>query len=124
VPNEDRSKYQTPEFRARVAPLDPLQWLPKVKAQSVRIINVRQDPNVPVTSQERLENAAPPNAEIDQVGDLQALVPLAAGGRLFDWLRAQLRPDAKPQLWADKSQRVHFYPATTPQSIDTTPSKP
>lgn len=123
VPEEERLKYRAPEFLARVASLDPVQWLPKVKAQSVRIQNVKEDPNMSEASQARLEAAAPPTAEIDQIGDFHALVPLAAGGRMFSWLRAQLQPDAKPQVATDKSQRVHFYPAAG-QSIDTTPSKP
>lgn len=123
VPEEERSKYQSVEFLARVAALDPIQWFPKVKARSVRIQNVREDPNVSKASQERMEVAAPATAEIDQIGDFHALVPLAAGGRMFSWLRAQLQTDAKPQIAADKSQRVHFYPATG-QSIETTPTKP
>lgn len=112
VPKNDRDKYLSPEFLGKVAPLDPLKWLPKAKAQYVRIQDVREDRNMPPASQERLEAAAPPIAEINQFGDHRALMPMAAGGRIFDWLKVQLKPDAKPQLAADKSQRVHFYPAT------------
>jgi hypothetical protein len=126
VPKEDRTKYLSPEFLEKVAPLDPLQWLPKVKAQTVRIQDVREDPNMSQASQERMEAAAPPMAEIDQFGDFRALMPMAVGGRLFDWLRAQLQPDAKPQLAADRSQRIHFYPAAMSQSPPGVPgeSKP
>jgi hypothetical protein len=121
VPKGDRTKFLTPEFLEKVAPLDPLKWLAKVNAQSVRIQDVREDPNVPQASQERMEAAVPPITEINQIGDFRALVPLAAGGRLFDWLRAQLKPDAKPHLAADRSQRVHFYPALT-ESLPRVPS--
>ena len=113
VPKEDRAKYLSPEFLEKVAPLDPVKSFPKARAQSVRMENVREDPNMPSASQERMEAAAPPIAEINQIGDFRALMPLAAGGRLFEWLRAQLQPNAKRQLAADRSQRVHFYPAMT-----------
>lgn len=112
IPKEDRTKYQSQEFLAKAEPLDPLKWFPKVKAQYVRIQDIREDRNMPAASQERMEDAAPVIAEINQFGDHRALMPMAAGGRIFDWLKAELKPDAKPQMAADKSQRVHFYPGT------------
>ena len=111
IEEDERAKYVAPEFLARVAPLDPLQWLPKVRARSVRIQNVRADGGVPDTIEEKIEGAAPDIAEINQFGDSRALVPAAAGGRLLDWIKAQLQPDAKATLAAAKSERIHFYPA-------------
>jgi len=111
VPADERAKYATPEFLARVATLEPIQWLPKVKARSIRIQNVRQDGGVPDVVEERIEAAAPDIAEINQFGDGRALVPAAAGGRLLDWIKTQLQPDAKQGVAAAKSERVHFYPA-------------
>jgi hypothetical protein len=110
VPSEDRLELNKPEFFARVAPLDPLQWLPKVKAQSVRVQNVRRDGHMPDDAQEFMEAAAPQTAEIDQFGDPAALVPAAANGKLLDWIKYQLQPEAKPQAALDKSQRIHFSP--------------
>jgi hypothetical protein len=110
VPDDERANYLTPEFLARVAQLDPVLWLAKVKAKSVRIQNVRKESKVPDSSQQRVEAAAPDIAEINQYGDGGALYPMAAGGKLFDWLKEHLKPDAKLQVAADKSGRVHFYP--------------
>jgi cephalosporin-C deacetylase-like acetyl esterase len=111
VPDDQRAKYVTPEFLARVAALDPLQWLPKVAARSVRIQNVRQDGGVPDVVEEKIEAAAPQVAEINQFGDSRALVPAAAGGRLLDWIKAQLKPDVNGTKAAAKTERIHFYPA-------------
>jgi cephalosporin-C deacetylase-like acetyl esterase len=111
VPDDQRAKYVAPDFLARVAALDPLQWLPKVKARSIRIQNVRQDGGVPDSVEEKLEAAAPDITEIDQFGDSRALVPAAAGGRLLDWMKEQLKPDAKATVAAAKSERIHFYAA-------------
>jgi len=111
IGKDARAKYASPEFLSRVASLEPLEWLPKVKAKSVRMQNVRKSGPMPDRLQERLEAAAPPIASINQYGDPGALVPRAAGGALFDWLRAQLQPETKPQVAVDKSERIHFYPA-------------
>jgi len=122
VPQEDRQQVNKPEFLKKVAGLDPLQWFPKVKAQSVRIQNIRRDGHTPDAAQELMEAAAPETAEIDQFGDTAALVPMAGNGRLLEWLTAQLRPDAKPQVALDKSQRTHVFPARMPADpLGTTP---
>ncbi|GAC1700299.1 MAG: hypothetical protein NVS9B4_01460 [Candidatus Acidiferrum sp.] len=110
VPDDERAKYLTPEFLARVASLDPALWIAKVRAKSVRIQNVRKESTMPDASQERVEAAAPNIAEINQYGDGRALYPMAAGGKLFDWLKERLKLDAKPNVVADKPERVHFYP--------------
>ncbi len=114
IPAEIRSKITSPEFLSKVAPLDPLQWLPKIKAQSIRMQNVRSDGHMPDAAEEHLEAVAPDFAEIDQFGDRAALVPATANGRLLGWIKTQLQPDAKPHVAMEKSQRIHFYPAKAP----------
>jgi cephalosporin-C deacetylase-like acetyl esterase len=111
IPDDQRAKYTTAEFSARVAALDPVQWLPKVKAKNIRLQNVRQDGGVPDTVEEHLEAAAPDIAEINQFGDGRALVPAAAGGKLLEWMKTRLQPDAKPAVALAREERVHFYPA-------------
>ncbi len=109
ISKDHRAKFTSSEFLAKVANLDPQNWLPKVQARSLRIQNVRNSGPMPDALQERLEAAAPETALIDQYGDPAALVPRS--GTLFPWLWAQLQPDAKPQAVLEKSERVHFYPA-------------
>jgi len=114
VPSEDRLALDKPDFLSKVAGLDPMQWFPNVKARSVRIQDVRKDGHMPDEAQESMEAAAPQTAEIDQFGDAAALVPAAANGKLLEWLRSRLAPDAKPQVAMEASQRVHFYPPKAP----------
>jgi hypothetical protein len=110
IPPTERAAVNKPDFLSQVAPLDPLQWLPKVKARSVRIQDVRKDGHMPDDAQEAIEGAAPDFAELDEFGDAAALFPAAANGRLLVWMRSQLQPDAKPQVAMEKSQRIHFFP--------------
>lgn len=116
IPSEIRLTLNTPESLAQVAPLDPVKWLPQIKARSLRIQNVRKDGHMPDVAQEHMEAAARESTEINQYGDPAALVPQARGGRLLDWIKAQLQPDAKPQVAMEKSQRIHFYPPKMPET--------
>jgi hypothetical protein len=119
VPDDQRSTYSTPEFLARVAQLDPLIWLPKMKAQSFRMEDVRKDPAMPDASQEKMEAAAPEFAEINQFGDRTALFPMVQGGKIFTWLQGKLDPNAAPAQALAKSERVHFYPPKAQAEVHT-----
>jgi len=119
VPEAERASYLQPEFLARVAPLDPVQWLPKVHAESIRIQDIRRDPENPEKAQVSLETAAPERAEIEQFGDGHAFYPASAGGEIFDWMKEQLQTNSKSL--AASTPRVHYYPpaGSGPEPIPT-----
>ena len=123
IPDEQRDKYLDPAFREIIAPLDPVLWLPKVKAQSVRIQNVRQEATVPLETQKKIEDAAPSMAEINQFGDYRILMSMEPGSGIFSWLRGELQPNASLKIAADKPKRVHFFPSES-KSIESTPAQP
>jgi hypothetical protein len=110
VPQDERATYLKPEFLTRVAPLDPIVWLPKLKTQAIRIQNVRENPTIPDECQKRIEAAAPPTSIVDQYGNARTFYPASAGGKIFDWLKDQLRPDGKATSVAANSPGVHYYP--------------
>jgi hypothetical protein len=116
IPNNERATYLTPEFLAKVAPLDPMVWLPRIKTAQVRIQNVRNSPIVPDDVQKKIESAAPPYAVVDQFENGRAFVPVSAGGKVFDWIRDQLQLVPVPAL-ASYSPGVHFYPASESVSL-------
>ncbi len=108
VPDDERANYLTPEFLASAEVLEPIQWLPKVKARSVRLGNVRKDTEMSDAAELKMEAAAPAMAEINQFGDPGAMYPEV--GRLMDWIKDRLNPDAKPAEAELKTERVHYYP--------------
>jgi X-Pro dipeptidyl-peptidase (S15 family) len=122
VPENERAAYLKPEFLARVAPLDPVLWLAKLKAQAIRIENVRKTPTIPDECQVRIEAAAPAASIVDQFGDARAFYPVSAGGRVFDWLENQLQPDAKAATVADNSPGVHYHPPAGQPSLPPLPA--
>jgi hypothetical protein len=115
---EKRAKFQSPEFLAQIAPFDPVTLLPRVKAKSLRIQDVRNSGRMPDASQVRLEAAAPRTAIITQYGDQASLAAHAPVGVLFGWLRTELQPNAKPRVILAKSERIHYFP---PESVNPLP---
>jgi hypothetical protein len=114
VDEKDRDKYSASAYLDKVAPLDPVVWLPKVKAQSLLIQDVRKNASMPDKAQEALEAAAPDFTVIDQFGNGRSYLTNRPPAMLFDWLKDQLKPGAKPAPHAEQSARVHFYPAVQP----------
>jgi hypothetical protein len=111
-----RANFLKPEFLAKVAPLEPVAWLPKMKAKSVRIQDVRNNMSMPDESQEKLEAAAPDFAVINEYGNGRAFLKLQLPVFTFQWIKDQLKPDAKFKVARDKSERVHFFPAIQDQA--------
>jgi hypothetical protein len=111
VPEDERPSYLNAEFLSGVAPLEPVHWLSKVKAKIVRIQDIRTDTSFPASSQEKLEAAAPPFAVINQFGNRLSFLTNERPITLYDWIKEQLKPGSKFQVVAEKSERVHFFPA-------------
>ena len=121
VPDNERAKYSNPEFLAKVAKLDPVAWLPKIKAKSFRLQDVRHDTAVPDVAEEKMEAAAPDFAEINQYGDRVALYPEVAGGKIFLWLQQQVEASGTPTAALNKGERIHFFPAKGKDKTADTP---
>lgn len=99
VPDTERPNYVKPEFLDRVAPLDPVRWLPKLKSRPVRILDAMDDPITPAVSKRQIESAAPaPSGQVTEYGDTEAMQQELSGGKLFHWIKQQLRPDAGQQM--------------------------
>ncbi len=114
IPEDERAPFLKPEFMANVMPLDPVKWLPKVHAQSLRIEDIRGNKAMPDEAQERLEAAAPDFALINQYGNGRGFLSVQATVPVLDWVKSQLAADAKPQVAVEKSARIHFFPAVEP----------
>lgn len=108
---EGRKKITDPSFLAKMEPLEPMKWLPKVKAKSVRMQYVRGQRPMADGLQEKMEKAAPESVSIIQYGDNPAFVPHAMGGAIFSWIKLQLKPEIAAGVEAAKTEHVTVYPA-------------
>lgn len=96
IPEEERPNYVKAEFLNKIAPLDPVVWLPKLKTQHIRIQQVMDDTTTPKAAKEQIEAAAPKSAQLVRYDNLKQFFASAGGGRIFLWSKAQLRPAPSP----------------------------
>lgn len=94
IPEKERPDFLKPEFLAAVAPLDPVKWLPELKTSKIRIQDVMTVTVTPNDARQKIEAAAPSNAQVIRYDDPKAFLSAASGGKGFDWIKEQLR--AKP----------------------------
>jgi hypothetical protein len=118
VTDGERPNFLKPEFLAKVAPLDPVTWLPRTQAKSIRIQNVRTDLSLPNSAQAKIEAAAPDFAVINEYGNKRSFLTNLPQPMLLDWLKEQLKTDAKQQVAAAETVRIHSFPA-----IETPPER-
>jgi len=92
IPEFERPNYLKPEFLKKVAPLDPLQWLPQLKTQRVRLQQVLDDSATPKVVQERIKAAAPGTAQLVAFDTTEQFSRSVSGDKIVQWVKDQLRP--------------------------------
>lgn len=101
---DNKRKYSTPEFLKKVAPLDPVKWLPQLTIP-IRIQEVRDDAAVPMESKEALKRAAPKQTEVRRFESKMAMFQVERGGILFSWVKDRLNQlPQKPSAVAQEKQ--------------------
>jgi len=91
IPEAERPNYLKPDFLKKVAPLDPVEWLPRLKSQRVRIQQVLDDSVTPRTAQERIKAAAPATAQIVAFDTTEQFSGAVSGDKVVQWVKDQLR---------------------------------
>jgi pimeloyl-ACP methyl ester carboxylesterase len=97
IPDEERPAYTKPEFLKTIADYDPVKLLPTLKTARIRINQVDDSSSTPEEAKKKIEAALPATAEHNRFATGTAFFgEVASGGRVFDWLKLQIRPlDAK-----------------------------
>jgi hypothetical protein len=91
----NHADYITPEFLKKIAPLDPVKWLPELKTP-LRIQQVRESDETPIKCKEAVNAAAPKRAEVVHFAGMTDMGKRESGGRLFEWMKDKLRQPAGP----------------------------
>ena len=95
----ERTERLKPAFLKQVAPLDPVQWLPKVHAPYIRIQQNLEDQATPRVCKNRIRAAAPKRVVFERFDTTAAFMNGEGGGRLFDWIKdAVAKPIVQPAL--------------------------
>lgn len=93
IPDTERSAYLKPSFLTSVAPLDPVKYLPKLTEQAIRLQYRSDDSVTPPEAAAKIASAAPSSAQVVHYASDKEMYQNTSGGRLFNWLKAQLQPD-------------------------------
>jgi len=91
IPESERPNYMKPEFLKKVAPLDPVEWLPQLKSQRIRVQQVLDDSVTPTVVQQRIKAATPGTAQIVSFDTTQQFSSASSGRKLLQWVKDQLR---------------------------------
>jgi pimeloyl-ACP methyl ester carboxylesterase len=91
IPESERPLYLKPDFLKKVAPLDPVEWLPKLKSQQVRLQQVLDDSVTPRVAQERIKAAASGAVQITTFETTMQFSSTESGDKLLHWVKGQLR---------------------------------
>lgn len=95
IADDERANFLKPEFLKKVAPLDPVKWLPGLKIP-IRIQQIKQTELVPMECKEAIKAAAPKQTEVLRFASVDVITKHESGGRLFDWVKDSVRPQTSP----------------------------
>lgn len=91
IPDDERPAYVKPEFLKKVADFDPVKLLPRLKTPYIRL-NQLDDDGTPEEAKKQMEAALPATAERRRFESSVAFYgEVASGGRVFDWLKLQIK---------------------------------
>jgi hypothetical protein len=94
IPEDERPRYATPEFFAKVSNLDPVAYLPTLGKRHVRIQQVMDDPVTPLEAKEKIAAAVRPPQQLLRFDDTSAHAEHWQKSGLTSWLSEQLQPQA------------------------------
>jgi cephalosporin-C deacetylase-like acetyl esterase len=98
----ERAAYVKPEFLKKVAPLDPVKWLPELKIP-IRVQQIHQQASTSDECKDSIKAALPKQAELvrfEAISDIEKRE--GSGGLLFEWIKAWVqaggKTEAKPKV--------------------------
>ena len=96
IPDQERVNYTKADFLKKVAPFDPVQSLPQLKTQHVRLQQVMDDPVTPTAAKQRIEAAALATVQIVHYENTGNFFRAVSGGQLFQWMKDQITQASLP----------------------------
>jgi hypothetical protein len=94
IPDAERPNYIKADFQKKIAALDPVAVLPQLKSQQVRVQQLMDDTVTPKVAKEKIAAAAPKSAQLIEYQNTKEFYRAVSGGRLFQWVKDQIRPVA------------------------------
>lgn len=90
-PDDERPNYVTPEFLKKVAPLETLDWMPKIQARKFRLQQLLFGIDTPKPIKDKLIAAAPPGTTAVFYENLDEFKTAFPYSQNLDWMKQQLK---------------------------------
>jgi hypothetical protein len=97
VPEDERAEYVKPEFLKKVAPLEPIDWLPKIQAKKFRLRDAIFEPNTPKIAKDKLRAAVPAGATVVIYKTPEDFNAVVRDKKDLEWIERELQslPDTR-----------------------------
>lgn len=92
IPEGERAAYLKPEFLSKVAPLDPVTYLPHLTVPALRVQQLMDDPVTPARAKDKIAAAAPRENEVTRYPDMGAYKKFRSINEFSGWMREHLYP--------------------------------
>jgi hypothetical protein len=92
VDGTQRPEYVASDFQQRIAGLDPVKWLPQMRAGTVHLQETGFDPVTPSSAKRQIRAALPANADAVQYPTVDSYKKAVARQEILGWLSKQLQP--------------------------------
>lgn len=86
------------DFLKKVAPLDPVDWLPKLRTPYIRIQQNMEDVATPIACKNRIKAVTPKRTDFKRFGSSGEFMTAEGRGRLFDWIKDSLSKPVEPAM--------------------------
>jgi len=101
----DKENFGKPEFLKKVAPLDPVKWLPTLKTP-IRVQQIQRNLAVPIECKDAIKAALPKQAELFRFEGVPELARRERGGAVFEWIKGKLQDLPQPGSEGDAKKAV------------------
>jgi hypothetical protein len=91
VPKDERAEYLRPDFLKKVATLDPVDWLPKIRAKSFRLDTEIFEINTPVEIKQKLRAAVSHGANAPTYKTMDDFKAAFENGNNLKWIHQGLQ---------------------------------
>ena len=102
VPEEERAEYVKPEFLKKAASLEPIEWLPKIRAKKFRLQDAIFEPNTPKAAKEKLRAAVPTGSTVLIYRTPEDFNAVIRGRTELSWIKQELR--SLPEMSSSTAQ--------------------
>ena len=101
VPDDERPAYVKPEFLSKVAPLEPVDWMRKLKAQQFRLEDALFESNTPAAAKEKMRAAVPAGSTIAIYKTPDEFNSMVRNGKELEWIEQALGSKSRASAASD-----------------------